>query len=84
MKKKSQIERVESWLRRGRSIMPLQALREFGSLRLGALIWVLRQNGMPITTEYVKTGKRTCVAKYRLLKESQNETRNKIQKQAKR
>ncbi len=65
-KEKSQLEKVENWLRQGRTIMPLQALKMFGSLRLGALIHILRQSGIAISTEYVKTGRRSAVAKYKL------------------
>lgn len=66
MKKKSQIERVRTWLQNGHSLTPLQALKRFKSLRLGALIYDLRGEGMNISTEYFKVGPRTCVAKYRL------------------
>lgn len=65
MKKKSQIERVLNHLLRGKTLMPLQALRLFGSLRLGHIIWVLRKQYL-ISTTPIKVGHRKWVARYKM------------------
>ena len=51
-------------LRRGRVITPLDALHEFNSLRLGSIIYDLRQEGFDIGTEINQQGKH--YAKYYL------------------
>ena len=67
MKPKSQKDRVRTWLLNGHTLTPLQALRRFKSLRFGAIIYDLRNEGMNIHTEMVKVGHQTYVAKYRLI-----------------
>ena len=57
----SQKERILSYLLAGHGITPLAALRMFGTLRLGARIADLREEGYDIRTEMVEdevTGKR--------------------------
>ena len=58
-------KRILQHLRRGRSITPLQALREFGCFRLGARIWDLRQDGHRIERDWEENGRKRW-AKYRL------------------
>ncbi len=53
------------------SINPLDALRKYGSLRLAALIYNLKQEGHNIITKNVNVGtkkKPTYVAEYHLIK----------------
>ena len=53
------------------SITPLDALRKYGSLRLAALIYNLKQEGHNIITKNVNVGtkkKPTYVAQYHLIK----------------
>ena len=50
---------------RNKPITPLEALRKFGSLRLGARIFELRKEGHAIDTEYV-TVKGKTLARYHL------------------
>ena len=50
----SQKDKVLAHLRAGNPIPPLEALRLFGSLRLGAIIFVLREEGHDIRTEMVQ------------------------------
>lgn len=54
------------------SIMPMEALSEYGCMRLGARIWDLRDDGIEIETEMVKAknrfGKDIRFAKYSLKK----------------
>ena len=42
----SQINLVRDHLQRGKTITPLEALREYGSLRLSAIIFNLKKEGM--------------------------------------
>ena len=62
----TQEKAILNHLKHGKSITPLQALRWFGSLRLGARIWDLKRMGYNILTEIVKTETGKHVAKYSL------------------
>ena len=68
----TQKDKVLKWLRRGHSITPLQALKRFGSLRLGAIIHKLRleYGNDYIVTERVpvknRFGKVVYIARYML------------------
>lgn len=55
---------VRAWLLKGHSITPLEALNRFGSLRLSAIIFDLREEGMPIVTEKIQVAPRKRVAQY--------------------
>ena len=44
-KKPTQANQILLWLKRGHSITPLEALKKFGSFRLGARIYELKQRG---------------------------------------
>nr|WP_294525791.1 helix-turn-helix domain-containing protein [uncultured Rhodopila sp.] len=56
-------------LRRNPSITPLDALRHYGCLRLGARIWDLRQAGHRIGSHRRKVGAGKWVAEYWLAQE---------------
>ena len=60
--------RVLQHLRERGSITPLEALHEFGCMRLGARIWDLRHDGYDIVTDTVvakdKNGERMSYARY--------------------
>ena len=61
----TQTQKIRDWLARGRSLTALDALREFGCLRLAARINDLRREGLEISTETVEQeGKK--FARYRL------------------
>ncbi len=65
----SQREQVLDYLRDGNSLTPLEALSLFGSIRLGARIYELRNRGYDIKKEMVrvKTSRgEALVAEYRL------------------
>lgn len=67
--KPTQTDRVFQYLRDTGSITPLDALREFGCMRLGARIWELRnERGVAIRTEYEtkknRYGDTTTYARY--------------------
>lgn len=67
--KQTQADRIQRYLEDFKSITPLDALREFGCMRLGARIWELRnQRGLPISTRYEsyrnRYGDRTHYARY--------------------
>lgn len=60
---------VLAYLKQYRSIEPLTALREFGAYRLGAIIFMLREDGYDITTQRMEsyskiTGRKVMYAKY--------------------
>ena len=66
----SQITKILEHLKSGKEISPLEALREYGSFRLGAVIGKLRDEGYIIITRmqrYEKSsGKKGGYAVYRL------------------
>ena len=66
-KVESQNKQIKAWLESGKSITPMDALNLFGSFRLGARIFDLKNDyGMNIKTEIVEeNGKR--YAKYSLV-----------------
>lgn len=60
---------VRAWLLKGNAITQLEALNRFGSLRLSAIIFDLREEGLPIVTEKLQVSPRKRVAQYSLPKE---------------
>ena len=65
MKAKSQKDKVLNHLLKGKTLTPLSALRLYGSLRLGAIIWILRESYF-ISMTPIKVGKRKWVARYKM------------------
>ena len=68
----SQKANVRAWLLDGRSITPLEALNNFGSLRLSAIIFRLREEGLPIEMERLQVSPKKRVARYFIKKENLN------------
>ena len=70
-KVESQNKQIKAWLESGKGITPLDALNLFGSFRLGARIFDLKNDyGMNIKTEMIEeNGKR--YAKYSLVNEDE-------------
>jgi len=66
----SQVKKIKSYLEEGNKITPLEALNQFGSLRLGAIIHILRREGMNIKTNYITVENKTF-AEYELIAEPQ-------------
>lgn len=66
----NQAERVLEHLEKHGSITPLEAMNDLGVMRLGARIWDLKAQGVPIKKEIAKGknryGKYTHFARYRL------------------
>ena len=60
---------VRAWLLKGRSITPLEALNLCGSLRLSAIVFKLREEGLPIVTEKIQVSPKKRVAQYYLPKD---------------
>jgi len=60
---------VRAWLLNGNTITPLEALNKFGSLRLSAIIFKLREEDLPIITEKIQVSPRKRVAQYYLPKD---------------
>tara|TARA_Y100001938_G_C7828799_1_gene300317 strand:+ start:285 stop:482 length:198 start_codon:yes stop_codon:yes gene_type:complete len=54
MKKITKKDKVLAHLISGQSITPMEALTEYGSFRLGAIIFDLRAEGHKINTEIAK------------------------------
>ncbi len=69
----TQCQRIMRHLRDYGSITSLEAMQEYGIMRLGARIWDLKAQGVPIKSETVtgknRYGERTCFARYSLVKE---------------
>lgn len=68
----SQKANVRAWLLDGRSITPLEALNRFGSLRLSAIIFRLREEGLPIEMERLQVSPKKRVARYFIKPENLN------------
>ena len=66
----TQEEQILEYMERNGSITPLEAMNEFGIMRLGARIYDLKESGVKIITETVtsrnRAGKRVRFARYRL------------------
>ena len=60
---------VRAWLLEGKTITQLEALNRFGSLRLSAIVFDLREEGLPIITERLQVSPRKRVANYYLPKD---------------
>lgn len=65
----TQKAQVRNYLLDGHSITQLEALNMFRSLRLSAIIFDLREEGLPIVTEKIQVAPRKRVAKYYLPKD---------------
>lgn len=55
---KSQTELIRKHLESGKTITPLEALRRYDCLRLGARIYDLKQDGLPVKTEIKRNGRK--------------------------
>ena len=64
-RQESQKSKILKHLQEGRSITPIEALRDYGCFRLAAIIHVLREDNYNIITNMVKEGDKTY-AKYSL------------------
>ena len=66
----TQEEKIIDYMERHGSITPLEAMEEFGIMRLGARIYDLKESGVKIITETVtsknREGKQVRFARYRL------------------
>ena len=60
---------VRAHLLQGRHITQLEALELYGSLRLSAIIFDLREEGLPIKTDKIVVSTRKRVADYYISKE---------------
>ena len=65
---KSQSAQILAALERGEALTPLDALRDFGCMRLGARIWDLKRAGHRIDADEVVTDTGKRVARYRMRK----------------
>ena len=66
----SKIQKVRQHLESGKSLTSLQAFTKYGSLRLAAVIYELKNKGLKIKSEIVNVGtkkKPTNVAKYSII-----------------
>lgn len=62
----TQAEKILEHLKSGQTITPLEALRKYGCLRLGARVWDLKQKGTAIDMRIIKTESGAHVAEYSL------------------
>ena len=63
----NQNTQILRYLKTGKSITPMEALKKFGCFRLGARIWELKQDGHSIAKSWVEDGRKRW-AKYKLSK----------------
>jgi hypothetical protein len=63
---KTQKEQIKKHLLSRKSITPIQALNKFGCLRLAAVIYKLKNEGLKIMTE-IEYNKKKQYAKYKLI-----------------
>lgn len=63
----SQTSAILSHLKAGRCIDPMMALQKFGSFRLGARIFELRQAGYRISCKLIKTRTNKRIGVYKLV-----------------
>lgn len=75
--KVSQCDKILTYLQEFGSITPLDAIREFSCLRLGARIWDLRHRGYSIRMDFDsaknKYGDTVRYARYTLVKEEEED-----------
>lgn len=62
----TQTELIREHLEKGRTLTPLEALDLFQCLRLGARVWELKRQGLPIDCAMVETPSGKRVARYSL------------------
>ena len=55
---KSQALLIRKHLESGKTITPLEALSRYDCLRLGARIYDLKQDGLPVKTEIKRNGRK--------------------------
>ncbi len=67
---------IRAWLLSGKPLTQLEATTKFGYLRLGALIFQMRQEGIPITTENVPQEDGGAYARYRVDMRTMKERRD--------
>lgn len=60
----SQTKQILKHLKSGRKITPLEALQKYGSLRLGARVWDLRNLGYDVKSTMIKTNSGKHVKRY--------------------
>lgn len=61
----TQAQQILNWLKQGRGITPMEALRRFNCFRLSGRVYDLRKQGHKIKTQRVTVGKKQF-ARYRL------------------
>lgn len=64
----AQAQDILAHLRAGHTITPLEALANFGCLRLGARVWDLKQDGHQIGREMVALPNGKRVARYSMVR----------------
>ena len=60
----SQNKRILEWLKAGKTLTQLEALQEFGCMRLASRISDLRESGAKIKTEKIQVKSGKYVARY--------------------
>jgi len=70
---KSQVKKVEEYLKSGNSITQLEAIEKYQALRLSAIIYILRhEKGMRIMTQKCKNKNGGWYARYVLVKSKES------------
>jgi hypothetical protein len=66
----SQKHEILSFLKTRRQLTPLEALKRFGCMRLGARIWELKQDGHRIQSVMIDVSHDKRVASYLLIRQA--------------
>ena len=66
MESASQSKRILAWLESGKTLTQLEALQEFGCMRLASRISALKEKGIKIKTEKIQVKSGKYVARYSL------------------
>lgn len=73
----SKKDQVLEYLKRGNSLTPLEALKMFGSFRLGAIVFELKKEGHNIVTTMVSNGE-SHFASYKIMPRLDNPAQGKL------
>lgn len=68
----TQKAQIRKYLKAGKRLTPLEALQMFGCFRLAAVVFTLKEEGLPIVTKIIRTDTGKKVAQYFIKPEDVN------------
>lgn len=60
----SQIKKIRHYLESGGRLTPIDALNKFNCFRLAAVVFNLREDGLPVKTKTIKDGQKSYAEYY--------------------